>query len=213
MATAAKRGPYAKTAERRKEILQVALDVFGRSGYRGSSVREIAERVGLSETGVLHHFGGKLALLEAVLAARDHADRDNLDLVNDSGPQPLRALVARNVERPGVVRLFATLSAEATDPDHPAHDFFRDRYARVRSVLAERLATTGAGIQPVVGAQLIAAVLDGLQTQWLLDEDVDMVAAFDAFIDLLLGTGPAAHCPSASPAPSPNPRPRKEPSS
>jgi hypothetical protein len=32
-------------------------------------------------------------------------------------------------------------------------------------------------------AQLLIAVLDGLQVQWLLDDRVDMVAAFDQFLD------------------------------
>ena len=40
----------------------------------------------------------------------------------------------------GVVRLFTTLSAEATDPDHPAHKHFVTRYERVRASVRDGLA-------------------------------------------------------------------------
>ena len=62
-----KRGAYAKTAERRRTILATALEVFAESGFRGASVREIASRVGMTDTGVLHHFGGKGKLLLEVV--------------------------------------------------------------------------------------------------------------------------------------------------
>ncbi|HTW11492.1 MAG TPA: TetR/AcrR family transcriptional regulator, partial [Solirubrobacteraceae bacterium] len=42
-----RRGPYRKTAGRQQEILDAALTVFGRSGYRSGSIREIAETVGI----------------------------------------------------------------------------------------------------------------------------------------------------------------------
>ena len=34
--------------------------------------------------------------------------------------------------------------------------------------------------------QIIVAVMDGLQNQWLLDDDVDMLAGFQLFHDLLV---------------------------
>jgi AcrR family transcriptional regulator len=192
MALSTKRGPYAKTAARREEILRVALDVFGRSGYRGSSVREIAAQVGLSETGVLHHFGGKVALLEAVLGARDQADAREHGFLRAFGRDSMRSLVDHNQRRGGVVRLFTTLAAEASDPDHPAHGWFRQRYAKVRSQMAGELdAHDGPVLPSEVAAQLIVAVMDGLQVQWLLDPDVEMVPAFDAFLGLLYGELPS----------------------
>ena len=61
------RGPYAKTEARRAEILRTALDSFAERGFQGSSLREIAEAVGLSPAGILHHFSTKEALLAAVV--------------------------------------------------------------------------------------------------------------------------------------------------
>jgi AcrR family transcriptional regulator len=178
-----KRGAYAKTAERRRTILATALEVFAESGFRGASIREIANRVGMTDTGVLHHFGGKTRLLLEVVKQKEDEDGGTLR-------DPfLRDLVARNGTRRGTVRLFTTLSAEATDPEHPAHDHFVDRYAAVRQHTTERIAKESAagripsGIDPAVAARITLAVMDGLQIQWLLDPSLEMDDAYNDFID------------------------------
>jgi AcrR family transcriptional regulator len=182
-----KRGAYAKTAERRRTILATALEVFAESGFRGASVREIATRVGMTDTGVLHHFGGKGKLLLEVVKQKEDEDADAL-----RDPY-LRDLVAKNGTRSGTVRLFTTLSAESTDPEHPAHDHFVNRYAAVREVVAERLTRESAEgripatIDPDLAARVMLAVMDGLQIQWLLDPSMEMDAAYNDFIDHYFG--------------------------
>ena len=87
-----------------------------------------------------------------------------------------------------LIRLYTTLGAEATDPAHPAHDHFRTRYADIRGYLTsgvEQARDTGAlppGPDAGEVAASLLAVMDGLQTQWLLDESFDMAAAFDAHL-------------------------------
>ena len=189
---ARRRGPYAKTAERRQEILQTALEVFGESGYRGSSFREIAARVGLTDTGVAHHFGGKGKLLLEVLKQRELADRAFVAATSIRDPFG-RGLVARNGRTPGVIRLFATLSAESTDSAHPAHGHFVQRYATMRRTFAARLRNVeeapivAADIDPDIAARLVIAVMDGLQIQWLLDPSQDMSVAYDDFVKRYFG--------------------------
>jgi AcrR family transcriptional regulator len=181
------RGPYAKTAERRRTILATALEVFAESGFRGASIREIASRVGMTDTGVLHHFGGKGNLLLEVVKQKEDEDAGAL-----RDPY-LRDLVARNGTRQGTVRLFTTLSAESTDPEHPAHDHFVNRYASVREHVTRGLARDSdegripASIDPAVAARLMLAVMDGLQLQWLLDPSLEMDAAYNDFIDNYFG--------------------------
>jgi AcrR family transcriptional regulator len=180
------RGPYAKTAKRREEILRIAIEVFAEYGYHGSSLREIASRVGLSETGLTHHFGGKAALLSAVIQERD--DEDQAEFV-DPPFTDLRDLVRRNAQRPGVVQLFALLSAEATVDQHPAHEFFRERYERLRRRTVDdiRQGQRDGSIRddrdPELAAIVVLALMDGLQIQWLYDRNADMVRAFDQFFD------------------------------
>ncbi|USX49976.1 TetR/AcrR family transcriptional regulator [Lentzea sp. HUAS12] len=43
----------------RERIVDVALDLFARQGYQGTSLRHIAERLGVSKAAVYHHFHAK----------------------------------------------------------------------------------------------------------------------------------------------------------
>lgn len=183
------RGPYAKTAQRRREILQTAVEVFADYGYNGSSLREIAARVGLSETGLAHHFGGKQALLSAVIQEREDEDQAAFANAHLTG---IAELVRHNAQRPGLVQLFALLSAEAIVATHPAHEVFTERYERLREQVTEYLSGAQregrirADRDPGQAAVVLLALLDGLQIQWLYDRDVDMVAVFDAFYETWL---------------------------
>ena len=56
-------------------------------------------------------------------------------------PEMWRRTVAVNAKRPELVHMFSTLSAEALNPDHPAHDYFAEREERIVEVAA-----TSAGI-------------------------------------------------------------------
>ncbi|WP_432511743.1 TetR/AcrR family transcriptional regulator [Kineococcus sp. SYSU DK001] len=180
------RGEYAKSALRRQEILDAALTVFAASGYRNASVREIADRIGITQQGLTYHFPTKDALLAAVLRARGERDRALFE-ADAQGPEShLRAvleLLERNQATPGLVELHCTLSAEATSADHPAHEYFQERYAgilgRTRQVF-EELRAQGRlreGADPGRCARALVALMDGLQVQWLLSgKQVDMVA-------------------------------------
>jgi len=180
---------------RRKRILSTAVEVFGEQGYRGTSLREIARRVGISDAGLLHHFGTKTGLLAATIAERDERDRERREDSEASGVafvDTMREQVARNADSPGLVALHVVLSAEATDPQHPAHESFRERYRHLRhqdDLAFARLQEDGqlrADLDPRRVGQLVTAMMDGLQLQWLLDPDqVDMVGLFEDFLHLL----------------------------
>lgn len=193
------RGQYAKTEAKRTAILEAALEVFSESGYRSGSLRDIATRVGTSDAGLLHHFPSKTALLQAVLDHRQQRDRTFTDIGAQDGRVALRgvvALAAHNAETPGVVELYATLAAEATTPDHPAHAHFVQRYESVREAgigIFERLHQEGRlrpGLTPARAGVLTIAVMDGLQLQWLLDrESVDMAVELQAFLESIVDFG------------------------
>ena len=190
------RGPYAKSAQTRRSILDSALTVFAESGYRSGSLREVAEQVGMSEAGLLHHFTNKSALLSAVLERRDDLTRERFDFDPEHGLDSLRsaiALVEYNASTPGVVELFCTLSAEATSPSHPVHQYFADRYTMATTMFRqvfEKVAARGElreGVDPAAAARATIALMDGLQIQWLLDRDsVDMAADVRRYLSSLV---------------------------
>ena len=65
------------TDDTRARILRAALAEFSARGFHATSVRELAERVGVTKTAVLYHFPGKAgivtALAEPMLADLDQA--------------------------------------------------------------------------------------------------------------------------------------------
>ena len=56
-----------KSERSRGVILDAALRLFSKQGYRGTSIREIAEEAGLSTGNVYHHFPDKEALFRTLL--------------------------------------------------------------------------------------------------------------------------------------------------
>lgn len=193
---AAPRG-YAKGRAKRDEILEAATGLFGEVGYHSASLREISSRVGISHPGLLHHFPTKELLLQAVLEHRDEVD---FALLADDLAQgvayfdALVNVVERNAARPGIVELYCILSAEATAPDHPAHQYFRERYATTLALLTRELETLRAdgalrpSVEPAAAARALTALMDGLQVQWLLErgaeDQVDMAAVMRDALDL-----------------------------
>jgi AcrR family transcriptional regulator len=197
MTTARKpRGSYAKTAARRQEILDAAIEVFSASGFRNGSLRDVADRVGLSQAGLLHHYPSKEHLLQAVLAWRDEATARRMGEPAPEGLDLVRAFVALaeyNATTPGLVELHVVLSAEATAEDHPVHDYFVRRYERVLAWTQEGFesAASDGKLRPDVdcasAARTLIALMDGLQVQWLLHrEAVDMAGDIRRYVQSLL---------------------------
>jgi AcrR family transcriptional regulator len=176
------RGEYRKSAERRAQILDAAFDVFSRNGYTATSVNEIARAVGISQTGVIHHFaGGKIALLRAVLERRDAAAVSVL--AGRTGRDFLRGLVEisrTQRDQRGVVQLYTILAAEATDPEHPARAYFVERFRAIADGVAEAYEQVRAegglreGVDPRRAALSSLASIEGLQLLWLDGLDVDI---------------------------------------
>lgn len=191
------RGEYAKSAERRQQIVEAAVEVFSAAGYRKGSLRDVAAKAGLSQAGLLHHYPSKEHLLEAVLTWRDEVSRQMM------GGEPLpegidllRALVAvaeYNASTPELVELHVIVSAEGTAADHPLRDYFVGRYAYLFDLVRrafERAAVEGQlrrDVDCTSAARTLVALMDGLQLQWLLDRDhVDMAGDLRHYLQSLL---------------------------
>jgi AcrR family transcriptional regulator len=52
----------------RAQILEAALDLFSRQGYRGTSIRDISKAAGVSTGSVYHHFHDKEELFDTLLS-------------------------------------------------------------------------------------------------------------------------------------------------
>jgi AcrR family transcriptional regulator len=185
-----------RTRASREKIIQAATEFFARQGFRGAKIADIAKAANLTEPGLLHHFPSKTYLLMEVLRERDRIDSERLRAtLQKDGSHFLEAateLVEHNETVPGLVRLFTLLVAESISPDHPAHEFFIQRYQRERERMAKVIAQAqqAGEVRGDIPAEtlvvLVFAVMDGLQVQWLLEpEKVNMTGMLRVMLDML----------------------------
>ena len=184
-----------KGEKRREELLDAALQLFSLEGYSGASIARIADIVGISVAGVLHHFPNKVALLMGVLARRDEVNQRIADQLRSeptlrSFLNGLQQMNRSNATAPGVIRAFSILNAESLIDSHPGWDWFQSRYTAIHSRMRARLEMlVEAGevrrdVDLDKTIQQLLAMMDGLQLQWLrFPETVDLVACFDNYVE------------------------------
>ncbi|MFE9858748.1 TetR/AcrR family transcriptional regulator [Streptomyces sp. NPDC005780] len=185
----AKRGPYEKGEAKRSEILHAALEIFAAEGYRGTSLRKVAAKCNLSLPGLMHYFDSKEDLLTQVLRMRDETAR--VRQVERDDPKSYREIIREGASTPGLVELFVSMAAAASDPEHPAHAHFAERYPVLRERVADFVRARvdegriGSVIPPERLAVLLIAVADGIQLQWLIDRSTDMEQPIEDLLRIL----------------------------
>jgi AcrR family transcriptional regulator len=131
--------------ERRRQIIETAATLFSHKGFRGTTTREIAEAVGVSEAMLFKHFATKEELYAAIIEAKSHG-MHALDTVlaaaereDDAGV--LRALALEMIERtrrdPTLLRLTFLSALEG----HALSDMmFRSRVQELDNFLSRYIA-------------------------------------------------------------------------
>lgn len=176
--------------------MEAAVEVFATAGYHKGSLRDVADRVGMSQAGLLHHFPSKEHLLQAVLTKRDDDARVLMGEPAPTGTDLLRSLVdlaTYNAGHPRLVELHVILTGEGASVEHPLHGYWVQRYEQSYTITHdafEEAAERGQlreGVDTSSAARTVIALLDGLQLQWLLNrEAVDMAADLRRYLQLLL---------------------------
>jgi AcrR family transcriptional regulator len=187
------RGPYAKGIALRQEILDSAIEVFAQRGAGRTSLRAIAEEVGVTHAALIHHFGTLEQLLVEVYAeSARQLEREAPIPAGASPVERMRLSAERNRGVPGMVQLYTSLVSTALEGGHPAATTFAtERFAATRTALVEQVRAGQArgevrrDLDAEQVAALVVAASDGLQTQWLLDGRVDHVGTL-AMLDRLL---------------------------
>ena len=187
-----------KGEQTRLDILHAAIARFGRDGFRGTSVADIARDAGVSGTAAYAYFDNKKALF---LAALDEdaasAISEGMAIVFDEsvGHRWRQGLLVSLVEavsrHPLARRVLANHEPDVLDRvvDLPA-------LAELRKAVAARLTAEQfdgqirADIDPaVVGAGIVSIILSLLMTLTQLgehaptDQAADVVAVFEAALD------------------------------
>jgi len=187
--------------ERRDEIVRAAMECFAARGFSGTTTREIAARVGITEAALYRHFEGKEALYAAII------DRK---MAAPALAERLVEAAARGDDR-GVFGGLAKLIIEALQADPAffrillytaleghslAEPFFRQRMAALREFLSGYIARrTREGafreLDPVLAARaFIGMVWDYVLVRELFQQKesypISGEAAADTFVAIFL---------------------------
>ncbi len=177
---------YAKGIAKRAEILELALQLIGEHGYDRTTIPELAKAAGLSQPGLIHHFGNKEQLYVEILRKRDEVSAA-------SAATSFAEIAADNARVPGLIELYSHVMVDAAAPGHDGHEFVRDRYELARSAIADRIRVLQAEgtVSPDLDADKVAAIgfamFDGIQLQWMHDPSIDIPAHVDYFWRTLIG--------------------------
>ncbi|MEU6994881.1 helix-turn-helix domain-containing protein [Streptomyces sp. NPDC046465] len=109
-------------SDTRRQILEVALELFAARGYERTSLREIAERLGVTKAAVYHHFKTKE---EITVSLCEILTRPIEELIEWGRRQPPTPEV-----RQQLVRRYGRSLADAA----PLHRFLQENQATVRDL-------------------------------------------------------------------------------
>lgn len=181
---------------RRDAILEQAIGLIAERGYDGLTIQELAQRSGLSNAGLLHHFSSKSEVLLAVLRDLESQYAETMTplvqaALSDSAQsraavrEVLRTLMGFCVAKPQIARALGELQGESLDPSHPGYAWWRRREAQTSDLFVRIL--TPHVTEPAPVARQLIALMDGLGMQWLrADHGFDLVMEWDRALVRLL---------------------------
>ena len=108
----------AKTESVKATILKEAASLFSEQGYERTSMREIAERTGVSKPAIYYHFANKQSLFEELINTSFEISKQRMEEIANSDRDPIEQLkdlaIARfksTKENPEMMRFIYDLTA------------------------------------------------------------------------------------------------------
>jgi AcrR family transcriptional regulator len=168
--------------DRRRQLLDRAVELFAEHGYDELSMARIAKEAGISKPLLYHYFPGKRQLFEAALAqaAEEHLARVATDPKADATTQLLTSLDAFLGWIEANAQAYVKLMRSAGIPE------VRDLIDRVREDTAQRILAGLGDDRPQVRAAVRGWLwsMDGVCLDWVTENDLSK----DDVRGLLLGT-------------------------
>ena len=170
-------------------ILDAAMRVFRRHGFRRSSIEQAAEEAGLTRQALYHHFASKEALFRAVLerlyeqglaaeiAAAKAAEEAGLELadilVAEIGAR-MQSLLASLKDSPHIEELFSEHLAQARDLYQSYANRFTDEIAAtIARVCRKRKLTLASGVSVRELARCVEMAIHGTKSAFPSMQPVD----------------------------------------
>lgn len=156
-----------------ERILDAAAALFARHGFEQTSLKSLADAVGLSKAGLLHHFPSKDALFEAAWEQSHVITRHALDLVEHmpAGPardrRALELLTDYALDRPGIVALlFRSMTAPGEDPQQAQDELLLNEMFVIDPVTEMPRAIRIVGALSAMAVLTLLANQQGDKTTW-----------------------------------------------
>ncbi|WP_426505587.1 TetR/AcrR family transcriptional regulator [Dactylosporangium sp. McL0621] len=188
-----------ESVEIKAAIVRAALVVFAQRGYTQTTLEAVAKTVGLTRSGILHHFSSKDALFQAVLELQmSWAQQQAEPAGGDPALGGLAAFLGKAGNAQVPLQLAHVLEGEAIAGNAAAAEHVRGRAAFVEQEVRRRLAIglergeVAADVDPDAAATLVTAAINGLQAAWLLEPATDTERAFELLLRLLAPSAGAA---------------------
>lgn len=179
-------------SNRRQELLDAALDYVAEQGFPDFSLRPLAEAIGTSHRMLLHHFGSKAGLEQAIVERTTELMTIPLAAESTSNPTPRELLettwaALSNPKIEPLVKLYFDLSRSATHGDEASRDVvlkIRDHWSNV----ALAASPDGDPDEVMLGAAVTSAFLKGLLFDHLSGGCLaDPAATLEQFINIVEG--------------------------
>jgi TetR/AcrR family transcriptional regulator len=189
--------------DRRKQLLQVAVESFARNGFSGTKTKDIAAAAGVSEAILFRHFASKEDLYHAILDEKEATlggDRWFVEMTELADRRDDRALFRHLAQE--IIRAFAEDAAfhrlllYASLEGHLLADLFHERFGLPRGDFLKRYIAMrqqegafrqcdpGMAVMFVIGSVVhYAMARHVLGAKKFPNADEDMV---DQFLDLIL---------------------------
>ncbi len=194
--------------DRQAQLLKIACRFFARYGYKGTSLRDIAEEAQITKAALYYHFPNKNSLYERIVL---HGLRVLVDEVAEATAQ---ATTARDK-----LRAFMMTTAEiyVRDPDQwtagsnafwvdedsvprKAAIELRDRYEKLlRACITQGIASGEfKDLDPAIAGRVVLSVINGLSRWFRPGGRLTIGQVIDQYLDIILG-GIAVDLPAAAP--------------
>lgn len=159
--------------ERREQILDAAMRLFGQKGYQGTSIRDIAREVGITEGLIYHYFENKEQLLEACWRSRSWFPR--LQALLERAPGMPLSLVLHELLSDFLTTLYANRDAVvmcAVEMQHHSElaAFYMERIEANQEMIARLVRSRQAEgeVHPDVDPVVVSTLLLGSSYSLLL---------------------------------------------
>jgi AcrR family transcriptional regulator len=159
-----------RTGDTRARIQEIALELFTEQGYEQTSLREIAERLGVTKAALYYHFKSKDEIVNSFVEDRVAKIDDLIEWARDlpPGPQTRRQIIQRYADElhedrhHPIMRFFE--QNQATVKAMPAGEKVRERVLRLVDLLVRPHSSTADQMR---AAMAVFAV----QTTWFVIRD------------------------------------------